>query len=420
MSVVEQIGKRLPFQNVLVQVPYENTVGGFELFTSGITDLGPELIGYYGAPGVDVEFTKNEPPASGSVTKFQAEQSALPIDPEMVPSTAGNSSIRGTTMFIVGKHFSVTHTKFIAGGRYIPFRLLSREIAEVMIPPNVNLIANPGGNTAEFVDVHVATPYGVSNHLLIPAYRASAPVAAASVDARLKKLESSQVSAKPVELTAGFQFNDRNNVDAASIRVNAPLTISLDFLNAGNKGAKVPDHAIVVVQPLKEAGTIITNEEPLKLMKPEPPKKPGAPAVDPATLDKFTVSGGKITIDAETLDLAIGGVLAKNRVDRFTAKSVEYAFKMEFYVRLDTDGRFARVDQTVTIKLVENPQKPLSVQVERPVEVLPLTAPRAADDVTPLDVGVPQIPPPLETYRIEDTSEQPVSQRPSRFRSVAP
>lgn len=422
MSVVEQIGKRLPFQNELVQVPYENTVGGFELFTSGITDLGPELIGFYGAPGVDVEHTKNKPAAAGAISDFRAEQNALPFDPEIVPASAGDNSIRGTTMFIVGKHFSVTNTKFIAGGRYVPFRLLSREIAEVMIPPNVNLIANPDGRTPEFVDVHVATPYGVSNHLLIPAHRASTQ-GAANIESRLKKLESSQISVKPVEVTASFRINERNNIDPASIRTGSPLAISLDFLNGGNKGAGIPKTAIVVLQPLKEAGSIITSEDPVKLTKPAPPPAdPGAPApaVPPLPLDQFEISGGKIKLNPEVLDLAVRSVLAKNPVDRFVVNRAEYTFKVEFYVRLDTDGRFARVDQTVTVKLVEDPQSPKRVDFDRPVEVLPLVPPRADFDAMPMDTSIPQVPPPQSGFRIEDTSEPPMSQRRVQFPTVSP
>ena len=37
-----------------VQIPYENTLGGFEMFNTGITDLAPELVGWYGAPGIVV------------------------------------------------------------------------------------------------------------------------------------------------------------------------------------------------------------------------------------------------------------------------------------------------------------------------------------------------------------------------------
>ncbi len=36
-------------QTLRTLVPYENTLGGFEMFNTGVTDLAPELIGWYGA-----------------------------------------------------------------------------------------------------------------------------------------------------------------------------------------------------------------------------------------------------------------------------------------------------------------------------------------------------------------------------------
>ena len=36
---VEQIERRLPLQSMTVRVPNDNTLGGFEMFNSGVTDL---------------------------------------------------------------------------------------------------------------------------------------------------------------------------------------------------------------------------------------------------------------------------------------------------------------------------------------------------------------------------------------------
>src|SRR5262249_6912085 len=38
-----QLAQRLPFQSQMVQVPYENTLGGFAMFNTGVTDLAPQL-----------------------------------------------------------------------------------------------------------------------------------------------------------------------------------------------------------------------------------------------------------------------------------------------------------------------------------------------------------------------------------------
>jgi hypothetical protein len=180
---VDQLERELPLQTLQAQIPYENTAGGFELFNCGVTDLAPELMGWYGAPGIDPAGT--------------------------------------TTLFLVGKGFSVHDTSIIAGGKPARFTLLSREVLRVEIPAGAATIVQPtcsietaalarrrgvfqasateplpepaaaplvaGGchacdpatgdpchvdcNRQEVVDVHLATPYGVSSHLLVPVAR---------------------------------------------------------------------------------------------------------------------------------------------------------------------------------------------------------------------------------------------------------
>jgi hypothetical protein len=181
---VDQLERELPLQTLQAQIPYENTAGGFELFNCGVTDLAPELMGWYGAPGIDPAGT--------------------------------------TSLFLVGKGFSVHDTSVIAGGRPARFTLLSREVLRVDIPAGVATLVPPpcsadtaalarrrglvlasateplpapgtaslpetGGcdacspgfgdpcmtecNRREVVDVHLATPYGVTSHLLVPVAR---------------------------------------------------------------------------------------------------------------------------------------------------------------------------------------------------------------------------------------------------------
>lgn len=136
---VDQLDRELPLQTMRVQIPYENTSGGFEMFNRGITELAPELIGWYGAPGVDLQ--------------------------------------NPTTMFLVGDGFSVHDTRVIAGGRVVPFKLISRQLMQVEIPTGLQVLqrgrSQAGGefnpaSLEEIVDVHLATPYGVSSHLLVP------------------------------------------------------------------------------------------------------------------------------------------------------------------------------------------------------------------------------------------------------------
>lgn len=154
---VKQLSDRLPLQTMYAQVPYENTAGGFELFSSGVTDLGPELLDYYGAPGV--------------------------------------SRNRQTTLFLVGRNFSVHNSVVIAGNRTCETELLSRDVMQVTIPADSQTVfcsregkvsddpcakcrgVGPcGAGCYEAVEIHLATPYGVSGQLFVPVYQ-EVPVA---------------------------------------------------------------------------------------------------------------------------------------------------------------------------------------------------------------------------------------------------
>ncbi|MBV9122876.1 MAG: hypothetical protein JO112_05940 [Planctomycetes bacterium] len=81
MARLQQLSERLPLQHQLVSVPFENTHGGFEMLSTGATDLAPELVGWYGAPGIN---------PNGE-----------------------------TTLFLVGNNFSVLQTQVIVGGRVL-------------------------------------------------------------------------------------------------------------------------------------------------------------------------------------------------------------------------------------------------------------------------------------------------------------
>jgi len=140
---VDQLARELPLQTLQVPIPIENSLGGFEILSSGQRELAPELLGWYGAPGYDPE--------------------------------------QNVSLFLSGDNFSVHQTRLIVGNHSIPFRMLSRQIMEVTLPPGLpvlrdkNLIAD--NRVPEFydgyVDAHIATPYGVSGHLLIPVVRRS-------------------------------------------------------------------------------------------------------------------------------------------------------------------------------------------------------------------------------------------------------
>jgi len=125
---LEQLAAELPFQRLMAQVPYENTLGGFELFSTGVTDLAPELLSWYGAPGI----------------RRDAE----------------------TTLFLSGDNFSV-HETSLTIGNIVPdpekFDLLSRQVVRVTVPAGVETVDND-----RYVEAQIATPYGVSQSLKIP------------------------------------------------------------------------------------------------------------------------------------------------------------------------------------------------------------------------------------------------------------
>lgn len=190
LRAVDQIERQLPLQTAYVQIPYENNLSGFEIFNNGVTDLGPELIDWYGGPGIAVggpnyevkdhqihEATSNPP-----VTRTTLEsRSQLKI--ENPP----------TTLFLVGKNFTSlgNKTRIIAGGVDISGdrKLVSRNVLQVTVPSHVVVEESKTPNGQRYVDVHIATPHGVTSHLEIPAVPPQATAVQASINARLAIVE---------------------------------------------------------------------------------------------------------------------------------------------------------------------------------------------------------------------------------------
>ncbi|MBA4032213.1 MAG: hypothetical protein C0478_15190 [Planctomyces sp.] len=151
LNAVDQLEKRLPLQDTLVKIPYENSRGGFQLFSEGTRNLGPELIGFYGEPGVNPD--------------------------------------ADTNLFLVGRHFNVNVTTLVIGGQKCEKTLLSRDVMEVKVPKGAMTMMieeRLDGMlvSREVVDAHVATPYGVSGHLMIPVYRGAAKAKAIEISSR--------------------------------------------------------------------------------------------------------------------------------------------------------------------------------------------------------------------------------------------
>ena len=154
---VDQVESMLPMQTRRVQVPYENTLGGFQLFTPGSTALVPEIIGFEGIESVE----EGKP----------------------------------TDIMIFGKHFSLHETKVVVGGKVLvpddatpattkslgntQVDIVSREMIHLKLPGDVrstmirnvvdkDLARTEGLKPTPYVELYLGTPTGLSNRLLIP------------------------------------------------------------------------------------------------------------------------------------------------------------------------------------------------------------------------------------------------------------
>ncbi len=139
---VDQLSKELPMQTLRVEIPVARQIGGFRLLANGGNfDRSPQLYGYYGEPGVNVN--------------------------------------RNTTLFLLGENFRLQGMRVVAGGKPIEnleavtisgketpaqtnLRIISDTVLEVTIPEGVDILED------ETVDVHVATYNGPSQHIRIP------------------------------------------------------------------------------------------------------------------------------------------------------------------------------------------------------------------------------------------------------------
>jgi hypothetical protein len=199
---IDQLEARLPTQSYKVQIPYENTLGGFKVFNNGITDLAPVLRSWYGAPGINLS--------------------------------------KETTIFLMGDHFSVHQTRVIAGGLEVnnpvtkpsTVEMLSRQVLKVTIPAGANTVLNQvgDGKPSLFVDVHLATPYGVTQHLLIPAFQADRPlVTGINLLPKQQLLAKVKFKLEGTEEIGAFSLNPENT-ELLVVDTNLPTALSPEAL----------------------------------------------------------------------------------------------------------------------------------------------------------------------------------------------
>lgn len=232
LTRVNQLSAGLPMQNMIAQLPYENTRGGFELFNVGVTDLNPELRSWYGAPGVSVK--------------------------------------NGTSLFLVGDGFSVHETSVVVGNKLISgdaLSLLSRQVMRVNVPPGIQTVTRSGH---PFAEATVATPYGVSQVLYIPALDAApavaapppAPASAFSIDPSTQNLKVSYTlkdSAGNARVGEGFVDPPGQNITIhwTSPTGVAPRRIQVDFAFLYKKKVPftIPSLATAGTSPIQASGS---------------------------------------------------------------------------------------------------------------------------------------------------------------------
>ena len=163
-----QLETMLPMQSKVIQLPFDNSASGFDLFSEGATALVPELTGF---SGVDVI---QAPPAAAAtpvaLTTTGGGATGLQVQTSLnLPAAVTTTSIVGGTnsiadIFVFGKYISLLDTKVIAGGRSAAFEILSREVVHVQIPANAIPTTTEDGN-----DLHRGLPVHAQRHQQQPA-----------------------------------------------------------------------------------------------------------------------------------------------------------------------------------------------------------------------------------------------------------
>ncbi len=126
MDRIKQLSDMMPTQRLAVRVPFSGDLNDSRIFCSQGLQLRPSLLGWHGKP------------------------------PERCEES---------TLFLEGRNFSVHDTHVIAGGKPAKSVLISRNLLEVTIAKEASPTPNAEGDP--LLDINVATPNGVSNHLLI-------------------------------------------------------------------------------------------------------------------------------------------------------------------------------------------------------------------------------------------------------------
>ena len=375
MNRVSQLERQLPLQSMRVQIPYENTLGGFELFSNGVTDLAPELVGWYGAPGIRIGAADGCCPGSCGGTDEEQAICKNPdgTDAEEAACSAGgvaaNAQGNGTSIFLVGDNFSVHETRIIAGGVEVPrehMHMISRQVIQINVPACASKVTL---DEMSFVAIYAATPYGVTSHLHVPVveHPKAADVNSAAITTQLEeaskdlatavaRLDMVEKATMPYRWTAPSSLpiasnfvkeNGNNEIFRKELEVaNIPPTtkINLDW-------TKTPTSLIAPVS--RQAGLIGAFEFNGKTV--------GKTfwIVPPGEID---LNGGKLELTAEKMTEFLEPNITNQLKMDLTGKVATAEIKLSTWivpVQADMMGSFAAIgqpqatDKQLTINLVE-------------------------------------------------------------------
>lgn len=177
---LHQLEVMLPMQTQHVNVPYENLLGGFALFTQGQTALVPELSGFEGVEYLDTtkandiivygkHFSIYETdvvvggvrvPREGMSTFVTRDVNGNLVQTSQL-STAMRDPDKGNLIILGSDGKTVISVKDVGS-----YDIMSREVMRVRIPANVSKAKREDGQ--DIIEVYVATPNGISNKMQIP------------------------------------------------------------------------------------------------------------------------------------------------------------------------------------------------------------------------------------------------------------
>jgi hypothetical protein len=270
---LDQLEALLPMRTHEVALPFEGDLSASEIFTSTAAGLSPRLLTWYG-----------EPPKVGAIS----------------------------SIFVVGTGFTVHELKTIAGGMELSDTdLISRNVLRINIPADARPIttnANLDGVSRVVFDVHVASPNGVSNHLLVEAQPGDQPQAPAppqsaytinaktpvlNIDYNPKdasgKFKPSNPTVDPSTPTIQILWNDSTGIAPKQIQVS---------LNLHYKGG-------MITIPLGQAITLSgTNRGVYEIRSPGPLDQVATEYVEQLdSLDNFTLDNPLPTLTTDSIDI---------------------------------------------------------------------------------------------------------------------